>query len=120
MTAAVTPAPIPADALRIGTGRSLRFEGSAHGSGVSFFLVDNAPGEGPDLHRHPYTETFTILRGRALLTVGDETVEVGAGTTVVVPPRTWHRFVNAGPDRLNLIGIHASDVIEQEFRDERG
>jgi mannose-6-phosphate isomerase-like protein (cupin superfamily) len=116
----MTATPIPADALRIGTGRTLRFEGSAHGSGVSFFLVDNAPGEGPDLHRHPYTETFTILRGRARLTVGGRTVVAEAGTTVVVPPNTWHRFVNPGPDRLELIGIHASDVIEQEFRDERG
>ena len=32
----------------------------------------------------------------------------------------WHRFVNPGPGRLNLVGIHASDVIEQEFRDEQG
>jgi mannose-6-phosphate isomerase-like protein (cupin superfamily) len=114
------PRPIPADALRIGTGRTLRFEGSAHGSGVSFFLVDSAPGGGPDLHRHPYTETFTILDGCARLTVGDRTVVAAAGTTVVVPPHTWHRFVNPGPGRLNLVGIHASDVIEQEFRDEQG
>ncbi len=120
MTTATTPPPNAADAQRIGTRRTQRVEGSAHGSGVSYFLVDNAHGAGPALHRHPYSETFQVLHGRARFTVGDETVVVEAGTTVVVPPRTWHRFVNTGPDRLNLIGIHASDVIEQEFFDEQG
>ena len=33
---------------------TLTFEGEGYGSGVSFFLVYNQPGEGPDLHRHPY------------------------------------------------------------------
>ena len=34
---------------------TLTFEGEEYGSGVSFFLVHNQPGEGPDLHRHPYS-----------------------------------------------------------------
>jgi hypothetical protein len=33
--------------------RTRRFEGEQFGADVSFFLVDNDPGEGPDLHRHP-------------------------------------------------------------------
>jgi quercetin dioxygenase-like cupin family protein len=36
------------------------FEGESHGSGVSFFLVNNEPGQGPDLHRHPYSETWIV------------------------------------------------------------
>jgi hypothetical protein len=33
---------------------SRTFEGSKHGpSSVSFFLVNNHPGQGPKLHRHP-------------------------------------------------------------------
>jgi hypothetical protein len=31
-------------------GGTLTFEGEPYRSGVSFFLVDNEPGEGPDLH----------------------------------------------------------------------
>jgi hypothetical protein len=38
-------------------GGTVTFEGEQHGSGVSFFLVNNEPGAGPDLHRHPYSET---------------------------------------------------------------
>jgi hypothetical protein len=32
---------------------TLRVEGSAYGADVSFFPIDNSPGQGPDLHRHP-------------------------------------------------------------------
>jgi len=39
--------------LVIGTGRTTRFEGEHFGSGVSFFLVDNDPGQGSGLHQHP-------------------------------------------------------------------
>ena len=39
------------------------FEGAAHGSEVSFFVVDDAPGEGPALHHHPYSETFVVIAG---------------------------------------------------------
>ena len=45
-------------------GATLTFEGDAHGSGVSFFLFNNQPGEGPDLHRHPYSETWIVRGGR--------------------------------------------------------
>ena len=39
---------------------TLTFEGESHGSGVSFFLVHNEPGAGPDLHKHPYSETWIV------------------------------------------------------------
>ena len=48
--------------------RTLRFEGEDHGSGVSMFLVDNEPGEGPGLHRHPYSETWIVRSGRVRFT----------------------------------------------------
>ena len=38
-------------------GGTVTFEGAPFGSEVSFFLVNNEPGSGPDLHRHPYSET---------------------------------------------------------------
>lgn len=105
---------VPADDLRMSPGRTLRFEGVQHGSGVSFFLVDNDPGEGPVLHRHPYTETWTVLDGEATITMGDRQVVAHAGDTAVVAPDTWHRFVNTGTGRLRMVCIHASPVMIQE------
>ena len=61
-------------------GISHKFEGYRYGDvDVSFFLVDSPPGGGAVLHTHPYEEVFGTLEGRATLTVGAATTEVGAG-----------------------------------------
>ena len=40
------------------------FEGVDHGGlGVSFLLVDAAPGDGPALHMHANAEVFRVLEG---------------------------------------------------------
>ena len=67
-----------------GNDVSRTFEGGQHGPcTVSFFLVNNRPGEGPALHRHAYDETFIILEGRVLVRVGDESLEGGPGDVVI-------------------------------------
>jgi len=75
-----------------GNDVSRTFEGGKHGPcTVSFFLVNNRPGEGPGLHRHAYDETFVILEGHVLVRVGDESLEGGPGDIVIGPagtPRT--------------------------------
>jgi quercetin dioxygenase-like cupin family protein len=53
---------IPAGEQQRTPGGTVTFEGEPHGSGVSFFLVSNEPGQGPDLHRHPYSETGIVRR----------------------------------------------------------
>jgi mannose-6-phosphate isomerase-like protein (cupin superfamily) len=93
---------------------TLRFEGGEHGSGVSFFLVCNQPGEGPDLHRHPYSETWIVRSGRVLLTMDGHQFEAGAGDIAVVGPNTPHMFKNVGKEALDIICIHASPKMIQE------
>ncbi|GAA1748449.1 cupin domain-containing protein [Aeromicrobium alkaliterrae] len=109
-----TPRVIHADELRPPGSRTLRFEGQAHGSGVSFYLVTNDPGQGPDLHRHPYTETWTVLEGQATIRIGDQVVEATTGDTAVVQPDTWHAFTNTGTGVLRVMCIHASPTFIQE------
>ena len=72
--------PIPAESLRIGSGRTRRFVGREHGAGLSYFFVDNDPGQGPGLHRHPYTETWIVLEGEAEVTIGDRVLGRRRGT----------------------------------------
>ncbi len=93
---------------------TVTFEGEPHGSGVSFFLVNNEPGFGPDLHRHPYSETWIVRSGRALFTADGDEFEAGPGDILVVGPETPHKFKNLGPDRLDMICIHASPRFIQE------
>lgn len=108
---------IPASAIRVEGSRTLRFVGAEHGSGISFFLVTNDPGQGPGLHRHPYTETWTVLEGEATIRDGDDTVVARAGDTAVVQADTWHGFTNTGDGVLRIMCVHASPEIVQEWQD---
>jgi mannose-6-phosphate isomerase-like protein (cupin superfamily) len=91
-----------------------RFEGYRYGDvSVSFFLVDSPPGGGAVLHTHPYEEVFVTLEGEATFTVGDATIEVGAGQIVVAPAGVPHKFVNSGSGPLRQVDIHPSGRIRQ-------
>ncbi len=100
--------------LRPSAGGTVTFEGEGYGSGVSFFLVNNRPGAGPDLHKHPYSETWIVRSGTARFTADGEDIEVGPGDIVVVGSETPHKFKNAGSERLDIVCIHASPRMIQE------
>lgn len=95
--------------------RTIRFAGREQGAAVSFFVVVNAPGEGPSLHRHPYGETWHVLEGEATIRIGDDVIVATAGVTASVQPHVWHGFTNTGTGVLRIVCIHASDTIIQEF-----
>ncbi|MGO7983565.1 cupin domain-containing protein, partial [Rhizobium johnstonii] len=82
-----------------------------------YFFVDAEPGQGPDLHWHPYTETWFVIEGTARIPIGDEKLVASADDTETVPAGVWHGFKNVGTDRLRVICIHASDTIIQTWAD---
>lgn len=100
--------------LKPSPGGTVTFEGEPYGSGVSCFLVLNEPGAGPDLHKHPYSETWIVRSGKARLTADGEDFEAGPGDMAVVGPETPHKFKNIGTERLDIICIHASPRMIQE------
>jgi len=104
--------------LQPSPGGTITFEGEPHGSGVSFFLVNGEPGAGPDLHRHPYSETWIVRGGRGRFTADGDEVEAGPGDILVVGPETPHKFKSVGPGRLDVICIHASPRMIQEDLEE--
>ena len=87
-------------------GMSYQFHGEKQGTPFSAYFVNAKPGQGPPLHTHPYVEVELTLEGNATMTVGDDTREVNAGSIVVIPANTPHRFVNSGSGILRQIGIH--------------
>jgi mannose-6-phosphate isomerase-like protein (cupin superfamily) len=94
-------------------GMSYEFHGEKQGAPFSVYIVKAKPGDGPQLHTHPYVEVAFTLEGTATITVGDETREVNAGGVVVIPANTPHRFVNSGAGVLRQIDIHASPKFVQ-------
>ena len=91
-----------------------KFEGYRYGDvNVSFFLVDNPPGSGAGLHKHPYEEIFVVQEGDATFTVGDDRIEASGGQIVVVPAGVPHKFINSGTGPLRQVDIHPSERIQQ-------
>jgi mannose-6-phosphate isomerase-like protein (cupin superfamily) len=92
------------------------FYGHEHGNvPISMFLVHNRPGEGPDLHRHPYAEIFVVHSGQARFDLNDAALTAGAGDVVIAPAGAAHRFTNTGPGELSMTCIHTSAEMESEW-----
>jgi len=91
------------------------FRGEQYDTNVSFFWVEQRPGRGPGLHRHPYDEVFVVLEGTGRFRVGDEEIVATAGDILVGPAGVPHAFVNAGSGILRQIDIHLSDHVVTEW-----
>jgi mannose-6-phosphate isomerase-like protein (cupin superfamily) len=118
------PGIAPADSVRYlivsgtlpGTDRAEVFEGREHGEvPVSMFLVHNRPGDGPELHRHPYAEVFVVHAGHAGFQLEDDWVNAGPGDVVIAPAGMAHRFTNAGAGELSMTCIHAASEMNAEW-----
>lgn len=105
------------DELPPSPNRTVEFQGEPYRAGISFFLVDNEPGEGPGLHKHPYAETWIVRSGRVSVTAAGDEVEAGPGDVVVVEADTPHAFRNLGPGRLEIVCIHAAGRMATEWLD---
>jgi oxalate decarboxylase/phosphoglucose isomerase-like protein (cupin superfamily) len=93
-----------------------RFQGEDHGDvPASFFWVFTPPGRGSGLHWHPYQEVFVLQQGQATFTVGEDTIEAQGGTIVIAPPNTPHKYLNSGDTPLQMLSIHPSKQIIQEW-----
>ena len=99
-----------------GSPGASRFIGAEHGGlPISLFLVDDRPGAGPSLHRHPYPELFIVHAGQATFEVADARFIATAGDILIAPAQTPHRFVNTGDERLRVTAIHTAPTMDTEW-----
>lgn len=59
-------------------------------------------------HYHEYEESLTFLSGKVIVTIGDQTSEIKAETTVFIPPNTEHKVENHRDEPAKLIAVHAT------------
>jgi mannose-6-phosphate isomerase-like protein (cupin superfamily) len=52
---------------------------------------------------HESEEIYLFISGRGRMTLGDEEREVEGGDSVLIPPNTPHKLVNAGNEPLVLL-----------------
>ena len=96
-----------------------KFQGKDIGTNVTvLFYTTEEIGKGARLHTHPYDEIFIIRTGRARFTIGGEEIAAEAGRILLGPAGLPHKFVNLGPDLLEITGIHLNDTWIQTNLDE--
>src|SRR5687767_14037546 len=92
--------------------------GADHGDvPVSLILVHSAPGAGPAVHRHPYTELFVVESGQATFELGESRIVVEGGQIVIGPADIPHGFTNTGSGELRLTAIHCAPAFKTDWVD---
>lgn len=74
-------------------------------------------------HSHPTFEYYYMLSGRALMTIEDETVEIGPGDLVKIPPNALHSIKPAGANngiRALAIAIAVKDAPAVDYSSDSG
>lgn len=59
-------------------------------------------------------EHWIIISGRAMVTVGDETIELGPSGTIDIPHRASHRIENVGNQDLIFIEVQQGDYFGED------
>ena len=115
------------EGVRSGPGEGERFENDIRvalikcalpGLTTIEFTVETDRDFGPEPHvHHDHTDSFYVLEGEVLFTVGDETFRGGPGTFVAAPPGVRHGFkVPPNEGRVRFLNVHAPGGFEQEMR----
>lgn len=75
------------------------------------------PGSAIPVHSHDgYEEIIFIHEGNAQLTLGDKQVLAEPGTTMFVPPGTWHGVAAHGDEPATMLFIFPEPEIAEFFR----
>jgi mannose-6-phosphate isomerase-like protein (cupin superfamily) len=99
-----------------GPAEAHRFIGAHHGGlPISLFLVDDRPGTGPLLHRHPYAEVFVVHAGESRFEIDDLRLTATAGDILIAPAMSAHRFTNTGESQQRVTAIHTAPQMHTEW-----
>ena len=83
--------------------------------GISLILVEAPPGRGPSLHKHDYAEIMIVQEGSGTFSDGVASLEVSAGSIVIVAAGQPHAFTNTGDAPLKQIDIHVADAFATDW-----
>jgi mannose-6-phosphate isomerase-like protein (cupin superfamily) len=79
-------------------------------------LKPHFPGPRPHLHRETI-DMFFVLEGTLTMRLGEETLDVLAGSFVLVPPGTAHTFSNRTDQPVRLLNMDVPAGLENYLRE---
>jgi putative monooxygenase len=87
-----------------GTLRWLASRGVGNATGITVGLVTINRGMSNPRHKHPKSEeVLHLLRGRLRHTIGDDSVDLEPGDTIVIPSGVYHNATNTGTMAAEMV-----------------
>ncbi len=88
----------------------------ATGAGaLTIRVVTVEPGVQTRLHWHKIEEAMMVLEGAGRAVLGDETMDIRAGETLLGPARIRHGFINTGSQPMKLVVAFPAVEVETFF-----
>lgn len=109
-----------ADGELVYVGRdAVRIKVSPKGGGrLAMITQDVSPGTTIPVHLHEKEDEIIFIQsGTGEATLGDDRVELAAGSTLFVPQGTWHGGRNTGSETLRWVAIYSPSGFEGYFRE---
>jgi quercetin dioxygenase-like cupin family protein len=89
--------------FELGGNAITSFAAPARGSQeIALYHAEVPPGGGLPPHTHDHFDVFTVVAGGGVFHLGDDTVDVAVGDSVVVPIGVRH-FLEAGSEGASII-----------------
>ncbi len=111
----------PGEGEQIGGPSAVTIKATAEDTAGSLYLGEaflESEFRGPPLHRHHHLhDMFYVLEGTLSITLGDEAVELEAGSFVCVPPGTPHTFANTSDQPVRFLNFNTPAGWENYMRD---
>jgi quercetin dioxygenase-like cupin family protein len=101
-----------------GVNRAVLVDASHGSESLHVGHLTLSPGSSVTTHIHPDTEeAMVIVEGSLEAILGDETVTVGPGDTVLAPAGIKHGFVNRTQEAAKLLAVFPQTSFERVFVD---
>jgi len=84
---------------------------NAEGNQVTTGITIFGPGTGIPLHTHNVEETVLILKGDALVELGEQTLELTEGDATWAPAGVPHRFANRGSGQMRIYWVYGGRYV---------
>jgi mannose-6-phosphate isomerase-like protein (cupin superfamily) len=107
----------PREDWRDGVSTVMLVSAETGASQLCIFEQYCASGLGAPIHLHAVEEVLTVVEGEAEIWLGEDTLQVKAGQSVIIPAGYWHGFKNVLDTTLHVRAILAAPIFEASYQD---
>lgn len=70
-------------------------------------------------HEHETEETYIILRGEGVMTVGNDSKDIKRFDIVYIPPFVEHSLKNTGKEEMEMMFVYAPKMVAEHWAQEK-